>query len=100
MFVSGSGLSLLYCLFFVSTPVCGNGAGRHVYMFSVLSSLRVLSYQVCVSLWTFLTADYCPLPHLEAEQVICLETVAVCHLIIEMLSSSPGYLKEIKTLYF
>ena len=40
--VSGSGLSLLYCLVFVSTPVGGNGAGRHVYMFSVLSSLESL----------------------------------------------------------
>ena len=49
---------------------------------------------------SFVTADYCPLPHLDAEQVICLETVAVCPLVIEMLSSSPGYLKDIKTLYF
>ena len=56
--VSGSGLSLLYCLVFVSTPVGGNGAGRNVYMFSVRLVWGVLSCQVCVSLWSFLTAEF------------------------------------------
>ena len=39
----------------------------------------------------FMTADCCPLLHLEAEQVIFLETVAVCPLFTERLSGSPGY---------
>src|SRR4029434_963638 len=33
--VSGSVLSLLYCLVFVSTPVCKNGAGHQVYICSL-----------------------------------------------------------------
>src|SRR4029434_5711919 len=37
------------------------------------------------------TAAWCPLPHLEAEQGIFMETVALCPLFIERLSSSPGY---------
>src|SRR4029434_2722075 len=45
------------------------------------------------------TAACCPLPHLEAEQVIFLETVAFCPLPIERLSSSPEYWIWNKPLY-
>ena len=59
--VSGSVLSLLYCLFFVSTPVCGNGAGRQVYMFIVLSSsVSLVLSGMCFAVYCF-TADCCPL---------------------------------------
>ena len=53
---------------FVSTPVCGNGAGRQVYICSLFCLVgRVKSCQVCAFMWTLmLTADFCPLPHLEA----------------------------------
>ena len=49
VYVSGSVLSLLYGLVFVSTPGCGNGAGRQVYMFIVLSSSVS---QVLSGMWT------------------------------------------------
>src|SRR4029434_9620283 len=71
----------------------------------------VKSCQVCAFMWTLMfdccffsttpfrglagifnrdcTAACCPLPHLEAEQVIFLETAAFCPLPIERLSSSP-----------
>src|SRR4029434_9550684 len=87
--VSGSVLSLLYCLVFVSTlrPWCVEMVLAAMYICSVFCLVQlVLSCQVCFAVDPFLTAEYCPLPHLEAEQVICLETVAVCPLIIEMLT--------------
>ena len=118
--VSGSVLSLLYCFVFVSTPVCRNGAGRQVYSFIVLSSSGSLVLSgMCFAVDHFYcwfvtstpfrglacifnracTAACCPLPHLEAEQVIFLETVAFCPLPIERLSSSPEYWIWNKPLY-
>src|SRR4029434_562685 len=96
-------LVIVYCLVFMSTPVCKNGAGRHRYICSLfcLGQLVKSCCQVCAFMWTFcLTADFCPLPHLEAEQVIFLETAAFCPLPIERPSSSPEYLESIINLIF
>ena len=66
-----------YCWFVTSTPFRG---------------LACIFNRAC-------TAACCPLPHLEAEQVIFLETVAFCPLPIERLSSSPEYWIWNKPLY-
>ena len=61
-------LVIVYCLVFVSTPVCKNGAGHQVYICSLFCLVGgVKSCQVCAFMWTLMfTADFCPLPHLEA----------------------------------
>ena len=66
-----------YCWCFTSTPFRG---------------LACIFNRAC-------TAACCLLPHLEAEQVIFLETVAFCPLPIERLSSSPEYWIWNKPLY-
>ena len=81
--MSGSVLSLLYGLVFVSTPGCGNGAGRQVYICSLFCLVQLVkSGQVCAPF--VLTADFCPLHHLEAKQVFLIELFYCC-----VLSSTP-----------
>ena len=39
---------------FVSTPGCGNGAGRQVYICSLFCLVHLVeSSQVCAGMWTF-----------------------------------------------
>ena len=63
----------MYCLIFVSTPFCRDGAGHLVYVFIVLSGLASLVLSgMCLHV-DLLTADYCPLFNERLSRVLYLD---------------------------